>query len=196
MTGPLEELVAALARLPGLGRRSAERLAYHLLAAPEEEVLGLAGAIRELVTRVRPCRVCHDATDREVCEICEDASRDRAAICVVETPRDRRAVEESSTWRGLYHVLGGRVSPLSGNGPVHLSIKALLARARGDEVREVVLALAPNAEGDATAAHLAGQLRPLGVRLTRPARGLVSGGEMDFAPASALADAMNGRREV
>jgi recombination protein RecR len=192
--GVMARLMQQLGKLPGIGPKSAERLAHHLLAAPRSEVLALADALRALKEEVRPCRQCCNPTEGELCSICSDSHRDPALICVVETPRDLTALERSGSFRGLYHVLHGRLSPLDGVGPEHLSIDRLLARVRGGVVQEVIMATNPNTEGDGTALYLSSLLGPLGVRVTRLARGVPSGSGLEFANNQMLADALEGRR--
>ena len=193
----LEALVEALSTLPGVGRRTAERLAHHLLRAPEAEALAIADAIREARERIRPCSTCGAPSETDPCAVCGDASRDAGLVLVVETARDLRALEDSGAWRGTYHVLGGRVSPLEGVGPDAIALDALVARARSGAVREVVVATNPDLEGDGTALHVARALAAAApdVRVTRLARGLPTGGAIEFASRAVLADAIEHRRE-
>lgn len=199
----LELLVARLSDLPGVGRRTAERLAHHLLRVDAAEALALADAIREARARIRPCSVCGSAAESDPCEVCADPTRDGGLVLVVETARDLLAVEAAGVHRGVYHVLGGRVSPLEGVGPEHLALAALLARVRagsgegslrGVAVREVIVATNPDLEGDGTALHVERALAGTGVLVTRLARGLPSGGSLEFASRSVLADALENRR--
>ncbi len=178
---PIERLVGALRRLPGIGEKSATRLAFFLLSAPETLVTELAEAIRRVKQEIVLCEHCFDLTEVSPCAICASEGRDRSRICVVEEPADRAAVERSGSFKGLYHVLGGALSPIDGVGPEDLHIAELEARARSGSVREVVLATNPNAEGDATAAYLAERLRPLGVALSRIAYGMPMGGDLEYA---------------
>jgi recombination protein RecR len=187
-------LMQQLGKLPGIGPKSAERLAHHLLAAPRTEVLALADALRALKEQVRPCQRCCNPSEHELCSICSDPRRDSALICVVETPRDLTSMERSGRFRGLYHVLHGRLSPLDGVGPEHLTIDRLLARVRAGDVQEVIMATNPTTEGDGTALYLSSLLGPLGVRVTRLARGLPTGSNLEFANNQMLADALEGRR--
>jgi recombination protein RecR len=196
MSGVLERLVEAFGRLPGIGAKSAERLAHHILKCQPEEALGLADAIREAKDRIRHCARCFHLTEAEapLCEVCRDERRDHALICVVETPRDLLALERAGTYRGAYHVLLGRLAPLQGLGPDQLTVEALAGRVASGEVREVILATNPNLEGDGTAMLVAGRLAELGVPITRLARGLASGSMLEFANKEMLADALAGRQ--
>jgi recombination protein RecR len=191
----VENLVAQLTRLPGIGTRTAQRLAFHLLRVPEAEALGLADAIREVKARVRFCRECGNLTEEEVCGICLDARRDHAVICVVEQPVDLISLERTHEFRGLYHVLGGALSPIDGVEPEHLRIDELLGRVQRNGVQEVVLATNPNMTGEATAAYLADRLRGR-VRVTRLASGLPVGGDLEYADEVTLGRALAGRREM
>lgn len=199
----LEQLVTRLTDLPGVGRRTAERLAHHLLRAPQADALALADAIREARARIRPCATCGAPSEIDPCDVCADPSRDSALVLVVETARDLLAVEAAGVHRGVYHVLGGRVSPLEGVGVEHLSMDALVARVRagagesslrGIAVREVIVATNPDLEGDGTALHVERALLGTGVVVTRLGRGLPSGGSLEFASRSVLADALENRR--
>jgi len=191
----VENLVAQLTRLPGIGSRTAQRLAFHILQRPSEEVLALAGALAEVKERVRFCNECGNLTEEEVCSICTDARRDRTSICVVEQPVDVVSLERTHEYRGLYHVLGGALSPLDGVDPAHLRIDELLHRVEANGVEEVVLATNPNMTGEATAAYLADRLRGL-VRVTRLASGLPVGGDLEYADEVTLGRALSGRREM
>jgi recombination protein RecR len=196
MFGPVvDNLVAQLSRLPGVGTRTAQRLAFHLLRVPKEEALALAAAIVEVKERIRPCRECGNLTEEELCAICSDARRDRSVICVVEQPADLVSVERTHAFRGVYHVLGGALSPLDGVEPSDLRIDALLARVEGNGVSEVVLATNPNMTGEATAAFLADRLRDR-TRVTRLASGLPVGGDLEYADEVTLGRALAGRREM
>src|ERR671931_2884090 len=191
----VENLVAQLTRLPGVGTRTAHRLAFHLLRVPKEEALALAEAIGEVKERVRFCRECGNLTEDEVCAICRDARRDSTIVCVVEQPADVISVERTHEYRGLYHVLGGALSPLDGVEPEHLRIEELLRRIEQNGVQEVVLATNPNMTGEATAAYLADRLRGR-VRVTRLASGLPVGGDLEYAAEVTLGRAFSGRREM
>jgi recombination protein RecR len=191
----VDKLVAQLTRLPGVGTRTAQRLAFHLLRVPKEEAVALAEAIADVKERVRFCRECGNLTEEEVCAICLDARRDHAVICVVEQPADLISVERTAEYRGLYHVLGGALSPIDGVEPEHLRIDELLRRVERDGVEEVVLATNPNMTGEATASYLADRLRGR-VRVTRLASGLPVGGDLEYADEVTLGRALAGRREM
>jgi recombination protein RecR len=191
----VENLVAQLTRLPGVGTRTAQRLAFHILQRPADEALALATAIEEVKQRVRFCRECGNLTEDETCAICLDARRDHTVICVVEQPVDVLSLERTHEYRGLYHVLGGALSPLDGVEPEHLRIDELLGRVERNGVAEVVLATNPNMTGEATAAYLAERLRGR-VRVTRLASGLPVGGDLEYADEVTLGRALAGRREM
>jgi recombination protein RecR len=191
----VDNLVAQLTRLPGIGSRTAQRLAFHLLSTPKDEALALAQAIGEVKERVRFCAECGNLTESELCEICLDARRDRTVVCVVEQPVDVLSLERTHEYRGLYHVLGGSLSPLDGVEPEHLRIEELLARVARGEIREVVLATNPNMTGEATAAYLADRLRERAT-VTRLASGLPVGGDLEYADEVTLGRALAGRREI
>ena len=191
----VDNLVAQLTRLPGVGQRTAQRLAFHILRASTEEALALAESIEEVKERVRFCRECGNLTEEEVCAICQDARRDHTLICVVEQPADLISVERTAEYRGLYHVLGGALSPIDGVEPADLRIDELLQRVERNGVKEVVLATNPNMTGEATAAFLADRLRGR-VRVTRLASGLPVGGDLEYADEVTLGRALSGRREM
>ena len=191
----VENLVAQLTRLPGIGSRTAQRLAFHVLQRPPDEALALAAALTEVKERVRFCRECGNLTEEELCGICTDARRDTTVICVVEQPVDLVSLERTHEFRGLYHVLGGALSPLDGVEPSHLRIDELLRRVDANGVQEVVLATNPNMTGEATAAFLADRLRDR-VRVTRLASGLPVGGDLEYADEVTLGRALAGRREM
>src|SRR5947209_5000189 len=195
-SGAVDRLIDAFGRLPGVGAKSAERLAHHLLKCPVEEALALAEAIREVRDRVRHCQTCFHLTDsaQPFCDICRDPRRDPTIVCVVEQPRDLLALEKAGTFHGVYHVLLGRLAPLQGMGPDQLTLDALDARVRSGTVREVIMATNPNLEGDGTALLVANRLADTGVPITRLARGLASGSVLEFANKEMLADALNGRQ--
>lgn len=200
---PVERLIEALTRLPGVGRRSAERLAFYVLKSPAEEADRLASALRDVKRAVRHCRVCYNLTQTDPCPICSDESRDRTSVLVVEQPKDCIALEQTGVHKGLYHVLMGRISPLDGVTPAHLTIGDLLLRfddpARnpgGVRPTEAVLGLNPTLEGDGTALFLADELRKRGVGVTRLARGLPSGGQLEYVSKAVLADAIAGRQRM
>jgi recombination protein RecR len=191
----VDNLVAQLTKLPGVGQRTAQRLAFHLLSRPKAEALSLAEAIQDVKERVRFCDECGNLTEEERCGICRDARRDHALICVVEQPQDLVSLERTHEYRGLYHVLGGSLSPLDGVEPEHLRIDELLKRVERNGVVEVVLATNPNMTGEATAAFLADRLRGK-VRVTRLASGLPVGGDLEYADEVTLGRALTGRREM
>ena len=191
----VDNLVAQLTRLPGIGSRTAQRLAFHVLSTPKDEALALATAIEEVKERVRFCRECGNLTEEELCGICLDARRDRTVVCVVEQPVDVISLERTHEYRGLYHVLGGSLSPLDGVEPEHLRIDELLQRVARGEIREVVLATNPNMTGEATAAYLADRLRDRAT-VTRLASGLPVGGDLEYADEVTLGRALAGRREI
>jgi len=188
----LQELIDEFGRLPGIGRKSAQRLALYILKRPREEAVKMAKAIVSLKDRIRYCSVCWNITEQDPCPICASAKRDRGIICVVEEPSDVIALEKTHEFRGLYHVLGGALSPLDGIGPDDLKARELLERIT-PEVREVILAMNPNVEGEATTIYLARLLKPLGVRLSRIARGIPMGGDLEFADEATLSRALEGR---
>jgi recombination protein RecR len=191
----VENLVSQLTRLPGVGTRTAQRLAFHILRVPKDEAVALAGAIAEVKERVRFCAECGNLTEEDVCTICRDARRDRAVVCVVEQPADLISLERTHEFRGLYHVLGGALSPIDGVEPEHLRIGELLQRVERNGIEEVVLATNPNMTGEATAAYLADRLRGR-VRVTRLASGLPVGGDLEYADEVTLGRALVGRREM
>jgi recombination protein RecR len=193
---PLIRLVEELQRLPGVGRKSAQRLAFHILRAPREDADRLCDAVRDVKERVTYCSVCNNITDTDPCAYCSDDSRDRGLICVVEEPQNVIAIEKTRDFKGGYHVLGGAISPLQGIGPDELKIKGLLGRVEGGAVSEVILATNPNVEGEATAIYLARLLKPLGVRVTRIAMGVPVGSDLEYADEVTVHKAMEGRREV
>jgi recombination protein RecR len=195
LTGPLKNLIDQLARLPGIGKKTAERLAYHILRVSKQEALQLAEAIRQVKENLRHCRICYNLAEQEECAICQDPRRDRQLLCVVEQPRDLMALEQTGVYRGVYHVLLGRIAPLEGIGPEDLTIPALVERVRGGQFREVIMATNPTVEGDGTALYIAQQLAPLGVRITRLARGITPGSVLEFANKEILTDALSGRQE-
>jgi recombination protein RecR len=193
----IDDLVGEFARLPGIGRKTALRLTYPLLKRPPAEIARLARALDVVVERVHACASCGNLTETDPCALCANPRRDRAAICVVEEASDIGAIERTGEYRGLYHVLGGRLSPLEGVGPDELRITTLLARLQnGAQVREVIVATNPSVEGEATALYLQKLIHPLGVRVTRLARGLPAGGDLEYADNSTIAEALAGRRDL
>ena len=192
----LQRLLDELGRLPGIGPKSAQRIAYHLLEADAEEARRLAQAILEVKQQVHFCPVCFSYATRDTCDVCADAGRDRSSICVVSEPRDVTAIERTGAYRGLYHVLGGVISPMDKIGPEQLHVRELLARLTDGEVHEVILATNPDVEGETTATYLARVIRPLGVRTSRLASGLPVGGDLEYADEITLGRAIEERREV
>jgi recombination protein RecR len=195
-SGALDRLVEAFGRLPGIGAKSAERLAHHILNSSPDEALRLADAIRDAKERIRHCQTCYHLTEAEqpLCAVCRDPRRNTELVCVVEQPRDLLAIEKTGSYQGVYHVLLGRLAPLQGIGPDGLTIDALETRVRSGTVREVILATNPNLEGDGTAMLVASRLAESGVPITRLARGLASGSVLEFANKEMLCDALSGRQ--
>jgi recombination protein RecR len=192
--GVIQNLIDELGRLPGVGPKGAQRIAFYLLAADADEVRSLANALVEVTERVRFCKTCGNVAEAEECRICQDSRRDPAVICVVEEPKDVAAVEKIREFRGRYHVLGGAISPIDGIGPDQLRIKELMTRLSDGAVTELILATDPNLEGEATATYLARLVKPLGLRVTRPASGLPVGGDLEYADEITLGRAFQGRR--
>lgn len=192
----LGRLIEELAGLPSIGRKTATRIALHLLKTPREDVERLSDAIRAVKDRVGFCSVCGHVTEEPVCAICQDATRDRRLVCVVEQPSDVLAIERTSEYRGVYHVLRGAISPLDGVGPDDLRVKELVDRLPGGGVEEVILATNPNAAGEATALYIARLISPLGIRVTRIARGIPIGTDLEYSDQSTLASALDGRQEI
>ena len=193
---PIERLVASLKRLPGIGEKSATRIAFFVLSAPDAIVHELADALARVKKEIVLCETCFDLTNVSPCDLCRDDRRDASVLCVVEEPADRAAIERSGGFRGRYHVLGGVLSPIDGVGPEALRIRELEARVRSGGVRELILATNPNAEGDATAHYLADRLRPTGVRLTRIASGMPLGGDLEYADHVTVGRSLANRREM
>lgn len=193
---PIERLIEELKHLPGIGQKTAQRLAFHLLRVAPEDALALAEAIREAKEKIRECSVCHNITDTDPCLYCTGANRNRKMICVVEEPHNILTVEKTRTYNGLYHVLGGSLSPLRGRGPDQLKIKTLIERLKGSAVEEVIIATNPTAEGEATAVYLSKLLKPLGVRVTRIGVGIPAGADLEYADEVTMLKAMEGRREL
>ena len=197
-TQSIQNLMNQFARLPGIGARSAERIAFHLLKANPEEALELADAIRDVKTRIKNCGVCFNLTESDPCSICADARRDHATVCVVEQPKDLLSLEAAGLYRGVYHVLLGRISPLEGIDPEDLTIPALLDRLEGGGIAEVIMATNPTLDGDGTALYLRGEIegRFPDVQITQLSRGLSAGGSIEYANKNMLADAISGRRKM
>jgi recombination protein RecR len=194
--GPVQDLIDELGRLPGIGPKSAQRIAFHLLKVEMADAERLARAIHEVRARVHFCQICHNVAEGDLCQYCRDPRRDPTLICVVEEPRDLVAIERTHEFKGRYHVLGGAVSPIDGVGPDDLNIRDLLTRVGADKVTEVILATNPNVEGEATAMYLARLLSPLGIKVTRIASGLPVGGDLEYADEITLGRAFAGRREM
>ena len=194
--GPIQDLIDELSRLPGIGPKSAQRLAFYMVKAPAQDAKRLAEAILAAKDKVRFCRECFSVSEGELCRICRDPSRDATVICVVEESKDQAAVEKAGVIRGRYHVLGGAISPLEGIGPDDLRVQELLDRVSRNGVHEVILATNPNLEGNATAMYVAGLLKPLGIIVTRLASGLPVGGDLEYADEVTLGQALEGRREM
>ena len=196
LPAPLSDLIDQLRRLPGIGTKGAQRLAFHILKTPREEAERLCDAIRGVKERVTYCSVCNNITDADPCVFCSSASRDPRTICVVEEPQNVNVVEKTGGFKGVYHVLMGVLSPLHGVGPDDLKIKGLLDRVGTDRVEEVILATSPTVEGEATALYLARLLKPLGVRVTRIAMGIPVGSDLEYADEVTMTRAMEGRRDI
>jgi recombination protein RecR len=192
--GVIQHLIDELGRLPGVGPKGAQRIAFYLLAADADDVRRLADALIEVTERVRFCKTCGNVAEAELCRICLDTRRDPSVICVVEEPKDVAAVEKIREFRGRYHVLGGAISPIDGVGPEDLRIRELMARLADGSVTELILATDPNLEGEATATFVARMVKPLGIRVTRPASGLPVGGDLEYADEVTLGRAFEGRR--
>lgn len=193
---PLAKLVGALEKLPGIGPKSAQRMAFYILRASVEEARALAESITEVKEKITQCRVCYNFADREICDICASDKRDKTTICVVAEPRDVIAMEKTNEYNGVYHVLQGVISPMDGVGPDLLRIRELQQRIVDGSIKEVILATNPTIEGDTTAMYLAGILKPLGVKVTRIAHGMPVGGDLDYADQATLIRALEWRREI
>ena len=193
---PLERLTEQLARLPGIGRKSAARLAFHLLYMPEKDAKAFIDALTDARDKIHECPVCCNLTDSATCPICEDARRDRTTICVVEDPRDVLAIERTGEFSGLYHVLHGTISPMDGRGPDQLRVKELLHRLEDETVQEVIMATNPTVEGDYTALYLSRLLKPLKIKVTRLAYGIPVGGDLEYADEITLSRSLEGRNEL
>jgi recombination protein RecR len=192
---PVVRLIQELGKLPGIGEKTAERLAFHLLAQPSSEAMLLSNAIRDLKEQVKSCIKCYNISQQELCEICSDGKREQSLVCVVEQTRDLWAIERSGSFRGVYHVLHGHLAPLDGVGPENLTIPRLLDRVAHGGIREVILATNPTTEGDATAFYLQKALTPRGVQVTRIARGIPAGSTLEYSDRTVVGDALSGRRE-
>jgi len=191
----IEELVEKLSKFPGIGRKTAQRMAYHILNLPKEDVFSLAEAIRGVKEKVKLCSICFNLTEEDPCPICTDPQRDRSIICVVEEPKDVLTIEQAGGYNGLFHVLGGVISPLDGVGPEELRVRELAVRLR-EGVKEVIIATNPTTEGEATALYLSKFIKQLGIRVTRIARGIPMGGELEYADRATLSKAIEGRTQM
>lgn len=192
----MQDLIDELGQLPGIGPKGAQRIAFHLLTADPAEVRRLAATLIEVTEKVKFCRTCGNVAEDEQCRVCKDARRDPSVLCVVEEPKDVAAIEKIREFRGRYHVLGGAISPIDGIGPEDLRIRELMARLSDGTITELILATDPNLEGEATATYLARMVKPLGIKVTRPASGLPVGGELEYADEVTLGRAFEGRRAV
>jgi recombination protein RecR len=196
-TQSIQNLMNELSRLPGIGMRSAERIAFHLLKQKPEDALRLAEAIRDVKTRIKHCSICYNLTEQDPCDICANASRDQGLVCVVEQPKDLLALEATGLYQGVYHVLLGRISPLEGINPEDLTLDALVSRLESGTIREVIMGTNPTLEGDGTALHISGLIaRFPSVQVTRLARGLPTGSNIEYANRNILADAISGRQKM
>ncbi len=195
MVDSLEKLVEEFSKFPGIGKKTAQRMAFFVLKQRREESEALAQAILDVKSKVRYCSVCFNITEEDPCSICKDEKRDRSMICVVEEANDVMALEKTNQYKGLYHVLGGVISPLDGIGPDDLKVKELLARLKDTQIKEVIIATNPSTEGEATALYLAKLIKPLEIKVTRIARGLPAGGDLEYADQTTLASALEGRVE-
>ena len=195
-TPALQKLIDELGKLPGVGPKSAQRIAFHLIKIPEQDALSLAVAIQQAKQKVRFCETCFNMSDEAICEICSDSQRDSSLVCVVEEPRDIVALEKTREYKGLYHVLQGAINPIDGIGPEQLKIRELLERLKGNTVVEVILCTNPNIEGEATAMYLAKLIEPLGIQVSRIASGLPVGGDLEYADELTLGRALEGRRNI
>ena len=193
---PITRLVEALTKLPGIGEKSASRLAFHILGSPEEYARGLAQAILDVKEKIRLCSVCMNITEQDPCRLCQDPCRTEEIVCVVEEPNDLYAIEKTGSFNGKYHVLHGVISPLDGIGPDEIYVKELLERLKDGTIKEVLLATNPVVEGDATALYVKEQIKPFGVKVTRIARGIPVGGDLEYTDGATLTDAIRGRQDL
>ena len=193
---PVQKLIEEFEKLPGIGRKTAQRLAFHVMNLPEDKVVGFAKALVDAKRKTTTCSVCFNLTDTDPCRICSSDKRDHSVICVVQSPRDVVAMERVREYKGLYHVLNGLISPLDGTGPEDINIKPLIKRVAHGNVTEVILATNPNVEGEATAVYIAKILKPLGVKTTRIAQGISVGGDLEYADEVTLFKSLEGRREI
>ena len=195
-TKTLNRLIEEFGKLPGIGSKTAERLAFHILKAETEEAMALATAVSDLKNRIKRCEICFNLCEEQICQICSDPRRDKDLICVVEQPKDIINLEKTQSCRWVYHVLGGHIAPLEGIEPEHLTINRLLERVRSGNISEVIMATNPNMAGDGTSLYISSLLRPLGVKITRLARGLPTGSTIEYANTKILTDAISGRQEL
>lgn len=193
---PIAKLIDELSKLPGVGSKTAQRLAFHILNMPPNDVEQLSGAIISAKRNIKHCRICCNITDSEVCSICSNPKRDEAVICVVEDPKDVVAMEKTREFKGMYHVLNGAISPMEGIGPEEIRIKELLKRLGEQDIKEIILATNPNIEGEATAMYISRLIKPMGIKVTRIAHGIPVGGDLEYADEVTLMKAMEGRREI
>ena len=193
---PVQKLIEEFEKLPGIGRKTAQRLAFHVLNLPEERVTGFAKALVEAKRKTTSCSVCGNLTDVDPCRICSSAKRDHSVICVVQSARDVAAMERILEFRGVYHVLSGLISPLDGTGPDDINIKSLIKRVAHEKIKEVILATSPTVEGEATAVYISKILKPMGVRTTRIAQGIAVGGDLEYADEITLYKSLEGRRDI
>jgi recombination protein RecR len=193
---PVQKLIEEFERLPGIGRKTAQRLAFHVLNLPEDKVVGFAKALVEAKRKTKSCSICGNLTDTDPCRICGSDKRDHSLICVVQSPRDVVAMERVREFKGLYHVLNGLISPLEGTGPDDINIKGLISRVAQGNITEVILATNPNVEGEATAVYISKLLKPMGVKTTRIAQGIAVGGDLEYADEVTLYKSLEGRREI
>ena len=193
---PVQKLIEEFEKLPGIGRKTAQRLAFHVLNLSEDRVVGFAKALVEAKRKTITCSVCGNLTDTDPCRICSSSKRDHGVICVVQSPRDVVAMERVREFKGLYHVLNGLISPLDGTGPDDINIKSLIKRVANDRISEVILATNPNVEGEATAVYISKILKPMGVKTTRIAQGIAVGGDLEYADEVTLYKSLEGRREI
>ena len=193
---PMVRLIDEFKRLPGIGQKSAQRMAFHVLRGTREDAEGLAQALLEVKDRMRLCAICHNISDSETCSICSDSSRNQKVLCVVEEPRNIIVIEKTRQFQGLYHVLHGSLSPLRGIGPEQLKVKSLLERLQGSTIEEVIIATNPTVEGEATAVYLSRLLRPLGIRVTRIGMGIPVGSDLDYVDEVTMLKSMEGRKEI
>jgi len=193
---PLNRLIAELSKLPGIGGKSAQRLAFHILSLSDTEAKELSDAIVDAKQKMRYCSVCGNLTDQEKCDVCSDGGRDKSVICVVESPKDVSAMERIREYNGLYHVLNGAISPMDGIGPEDINLRSLIVRLQTEDIKELILATNPTIEGEATAMYIAKLVKPAGIKVTRIAHGLPVGGDLEYADEVTLSKAMEGRREL